>query len=214
MATIRYMAGHGRRGQRPVCGGAELRNRGGRSFVAGFVARVVAERQATAPFWEKQRWRSPELRMQLLPTKRSMRFGSSTREWPGVSFFVPLKKEWSATYEGERRGCGCSVDACGGSIVDWRTAAFALFLCMDQRVNPPKCLWQMPVALQSEAAPRFGQWVRTGRTWKWSIDVGWWRNESTRFVLYCSSCVKPSPFVTEDFVGKASVTTALTIVAR
>ena len=28
---------HGRRGQRPVCGGAELRNRGGRSFVASLL---------------------------------------------------------------------------------------------------------------------------------------------------------------------------------
>ena len=36
-------------------------------------------------------------------------------------------------------------------------ASYALFHCMDQRVAPPKCLWQMPVALQSEAAPRFGQ---------------------------------------------------------
>ena len=28
---------HGRREQRPVCGGAELRNRGGRSFVASLL---------------------------------------------------------------------------------------------------------------------------------------------------------------------------------
>ena len=150
-----------------------------------FVARVVAERQATAPFWEKQRWRSPELRMQLLLQNDQCALAAPPGNDQEFLFLcVPLKKEWSATYEGERWGCGCSVDACGGSIVDWRTAAYALFLCMDQRpkVAPPKCLWQMPVALQSEAAPRFGQWVQTGRTWKWSIDVGW-RNESTRFVL-------------------------------
>ena len=34
-------------------------------------------------------------------------------------------------------------------------------------------------------------------------------------VLFCNTVgVKPSPFVTKDFVGKASVTTALTIMAR
>ena len=34
-------------------------------------------------------------------------------------------------------------------------------------------------------------------------------------VLFCNAVgVKPSPFVTEDFVGKASVTTGLTTVAR
>ena len=82
-------------------------------------------------------------------------------------FFCGAEKESSATCEGKRWGCGCSVDACGGSIVDWRTTAYALFHCMDQRVAPPKCLWQMLVALQSEAAPRFGQWVQTRRTRKW-----------------------------------------------
>ena len=111
-----------------------------------------------------------------------MRFCSSTREWPGVSFFVPLKKESSATSEGKSWGCGCSVDACGGSIVDWRTTAYALFHCMDQRFVTPKCLWQMPAALQSEAAPRFGQCRRDGRG---SGGVSEWRNESTRFVLCC-----------------------------
>ena len=38
---------------------------------------------------------------------------------------------------------------------------------MERRVAPPNCLWQMPVALQSEAAPRFGQWVQTRPTLKW-----------------------------------------------
>ena len=38
---------------------------------------------------------------------------------------------------------------------------------------------------------------------------------TTALLLFCNAVgVKPSPFVTEDFVGKASVTTALTTVAR
>ena len=41
---------------------------------------------------------------------------------PGMTrsffFLVPLKKELFATNEEKRRGCGRSVDACGGSIVD------------------------------------------------------------------------------------------------
>ena len=173
---------HGRRGQRPVCGGAELRNRGGRSFVASF---LESSRNARPrhPFGKS----SGEGALNFECSSYYKTINALWQLHPGMTrsffFFVPLKKEWSATHEGERWGCGCSVDGCGGSIVDWRTAAYALFLCMDQRVAPPKCLWQMPVALQSEAAPRFGQWVQTGRTWKWSIDVGWWRTESTRFVL-------------------------------
>ena len=43
-----------------------------------------------------------------------------------------------------------------------------------------------------------------------SMSVG---GATRALVLFCNA-VKPSSFVTEDFVGKASVTTALTTVAR
>ena len=185
MATIRCMD-VADSAQFVVDRGAELRNRGWWCFVASLLESLRNARPRH-PFGKS----SGE---GALNSECSSYYKTINALWllhPGMtrSFFlcVPLKKEWSATYEGERRRCGCSVDACGGSIVDWRTAARALFLRMDQprRVAPPKSLWQMPVALQSEAAPRFGQWGQTGRTWKWSIDVDWWRNdsESTRFVL-------------------------------
>ena len=96
-----------------------------------------------------------------------MRFCSSTRGWPGVSFLCRSKR--SGLLRTKENAAGVAALLTGGSIVDWirRTTAYALFHCMDQRVAPPKCLWQMPVALQSEAAPRFRQWVQTRRTWKW-----------------------------------------------
>ena len=176
-----------------------------------FVARAVVEGQAT--LLGKAAVKEPWTPNAALTTKRSMRFCSS----PGMTrsfFFVPLKKEWSATNEGKRWGCGCSVDACGGSIINWirKTTAYALFHCMDQRVAPPKCLWQMPVALQSEAAPRL-QTVSADET---DVEVVMSVSGAMRaLVLFCNAVgVKPSPFVTEDFVGKASVTTTLTTVAR
>ena len=149
----------------------------GRSFVASLLESLRNARPRH-PFGKS----SGEGANAALTTKRSMRFGSSTREWPGFSFFVCRSKR-SGLLRTKDEGVAALLMRVEGLIVDWWTAAYALFLCMDQRVAPPKCLWQMPVALQSEAAPRFGQWVQTGRTWKWWIDVGWWRNESTRFVL-------------------------------
>ena len=87
--------------------------------------------------------------------------------WLGVSFLCRSKR--SGLLRTKENAEGVAALLTGGSIVNWirRTTAYALFHCMDQRVAPPKCLWQMPVALQSEAAPRFRQWVQTRRTWKW-----------------------------------------------
>ena len=177
---------HRRRGQRPVCGGA---SQSWRKELRNFVAQAVAEDQAT--LLGKAAMKEPWTQNAGLTKKRSMRFGSSTREWPGVSFVVPLRKKWSATYEGKRCGYGCSVDTCGGSTVDWRTA-YALFHCMDRWVAPPKHLWQMPAALQLEAARQFADSECT-RDGSGSGDVGEWRNESTRLVLQCCWC-ETQPF--------------------
>ena len=43
----------------------------------------------------------------------------------------------------------------GRSSTEGRQLSFIAW--PDQRVAPPKCLWQMPVAFQLEAAPRFRQ---------------------------------------------------------
>ena len=54
-------------GQRSVCRGAELRNRGAKSFVASLLELSVAE--GWKPFLKQQRSRSLELRMKLLQQK-------------------------------------------------------------------------------------------------------------------------------------------------
>ena len=184
---------HRRRRQRPVCGGAERSGRGRRSFVASLLELL---QKARLPFWEKQLWRSPELRMQLLLQNNQWALAAP----PGNDqefLFLPLKKEGSATYEGKRLGCGCSVDACGGSIVDWRTSAYASFRSMGQRVASPECLRQMPLALQSEAAS-----VRTVSADETDVEVVMSvSGATTALVLFFIAVgVKPSPFVTQDFV--------------
>ena len=58
--------------------------------------------------------------------------------------------------------------------------------------------------------------IRTVSADETDVEVVMSVSGATRaLVLFCNAVgVKPSPFVTEDFVGKASVTTALTTVAR
>ena len=58
--------------------------------------------------------------------------------------------------------------------------------------------------------------IRTVSADETDVEVVMLVSGATRaLVLFCIAVgVKPSPFVTEDFVGKASVTTALTTVAR
>ena len=58
--------------------------------------------------------------------------------------------------------------------------------------------------------------IRTVSVDETDVEVGMSVSGAMRaLVLFCNAVgVKPSPFVTEDFVGKASVTTALTTVAR
>ena len=158
---------------------AGLRNRGGRSFAASLIE-LLRKASCRPPFWEKQRWRSPELQMHLLLQNNQCAFPAPPGNDHEFLFLCAAQKDSFATSEGKRWGYGCSVDACGGSIVDWSTTAYALFHCMDQRVAPPKCLRQMPVVLRSEAAPRFGQWVLTRRTWKW-----WCRCVAQREHSFC-----------------------------
>ena len=58
--------------------------------------------------------------------------------------------------------------------------------------------------------------IRTVSADKTDVEVVMAVSGATRaLVLFCNAVgVKPSPFVTKGFVGKASVTTALTTVAR
>ena len=200
---------HRRRGQRPVCGGASGASQSWRKDLRCFVARTVAEGQAT--LLGKATVKGPWTPNAALTTKQSMRFYSSTREWPRVFFCAAQKGVVCCERRNWRWGCGCSVDACGGSIVDCRTTAYALFHCMDQRVAPPKCLWQMPVALQSEAAPRFGQWVQTRRTWKW-----WCRWVAQREHSFCSVMllVWTQPFRDRRFCWQGQCHHCLATVAR
>ena len=67
---------------------------------SSFVAQAVAEGQAT--LLGEAAVNEPLTPNAALTTKRSMRFGSSTRESPGVSFCVSLKKEWSATNDNDQ----------------------------------------------------------------------------------------------------------------
>ena len=192
---------------------AELRNRGGSSFVASLLELL---RKARPPFWAKQRWRSPELRMQLLLQNDQYVFAAH----PGMTrsfFFVPLKKEWSATNEGKRWGCGCSVDECGGSIVDWirRVDDSLCSLSLhgsDLEGRSSKVL----VAGASSAPVGSSATIQTVSADETDVEVVMSVSGAMRaLVLFCNAVgVKPSPFVTEDFVGKASVTTTLTTVAR
>ena len=77
---------------------------------------------------------------------------------------------------------------------------------MDQRVAPPKCLSQDA----SSAPVGSSATIRTVSADEKDVEVVISVRGATReLVLFCNAVgVKPSPFVTEDFVGKASVTTA------
>ena len=80
-----------------------------------------------------------------------MRFGNSTREWPAVLFLCrPKRSGLLSTKETDVGVAALLTRVEGRSSTEGR--ANALFHFMDQRVAPPKCLWQMSVALQSEAA--------------------------------------------------------------
>ena len=83
--------------------------------------------------------------------------------------------------------------------------AYALFHCMDQRVAPPKCLSQ-----DASSAPiGSSATIRTVSADEKDVEVVISVRGARELVLFCNAVgVKPSPFVTEDFVGKASVTTA------
>ena len=74
----------------------------------------------------------------------------------------------------------------------------------------------MLVADASSAPVGSSGTIRTVSADETDVEVVMSVSGATRaLVLFCNAVgVKPSPFVTEDFVGKASVTTALTTVAR
>ena len=82
MATIWCM--HRRRGQRPICGGAELRNR-----VAEGASLLRCSSCCGRPGHPlgKAAVKEPWTPNAALTTKQPMRFGSSTREWPGSFLF-------------------------------------------------------------------------------------------------------------------------------
>ena len=105
-------------------------------------------RQLQATLFETPAVKDPWTPNAASTTNRSTRCGSSNPELSrqvfmccskGVFWYVRRKRWW----------CGCSVWACGGLIVDWRTT-YALSL--GERVSPQKCLWQLPVALQPEGS--------------------------------------------------------------
>ena len=72
------------------------------------------------------------------------------------------------------------------------------------------------VADASSAPVRSSATIRTVSANETHVEVVMSVSGATRaHLLFCNAVgMKPSPFVTEDFVGKASVTTALTTVAR
>ena len=82
---------------------------------------------------------------------------------------------------------------------------------MDQRVALPKCL-----ADASSAPAGSSTTIRTVSADDTDMEVVMSVSGAKRaLVLFCNAVgVKPSSFVTDDFVGKASVITALTTVAR
>ena len=73
----------------------------------------------------------------------------------------------------------------------------------------------MLVADASSAPVGTSATIRTVSADETDVEVVMSVSGATRaLVLFCNAVgVKPSPFVTEDFVGKASATTALTTVA-
>ena len=95
---------HRRRGQRPVCGGA---SQSWRKELRNFVAQAVAEDQAT--FLGKAAMKEPWTQNAGLTKKRSMRFGSSTREWPGVSFFFLCRSERSGLLHTKENDVGMAA---------------------------------------------------------------------------------------------------------
>ena len=187
---------------------AELRNRGGRSFVT----RAVAEGQAT--LLGKAAVKKPWTPNAALTTKQSMRFCSSTREWLGVSFFfVPLKKESSATRGKEKmRVWLLCWRVEGRSSTEGRLDSLCSLSLHGSEGRSSKVL----VADASSTPVGRNATIWTVSADETDVEVVMSVNGATRaLVLFCNAVgVKPSPFVTEGFVGKASVTTALTTVAR
>ena len=157
---------HRRRGQRPVCGGASGASQSWWKELRCFVARSVAEGQAT--LLGKTAVKEPWTPNAPSTTKQSMCFCDLQLAMTRCFFFCDAQKGVLCYERGKRWGCGLrSVDACTWmvwSLTEGLQLMLSVTSCMDQRVAVPKCLWQMPVALQSEAAPRFVKWVQTKRT--------------------------------------------------
>ena len=170
---------HRRRGQRPVCGGAcgasqswrkELRyssccGRPGHPFRKSSGEEALNSECSSY-------YKTINALLQLHP--------GMTRSF----FFLCAAQKGVVCYKGEGKDEGvAALLACGGSIVDWRTTRqLALsFIAWIRGSLLQKCLWQMPVALQSDATPRLGQWVQTRRTWKW-----WCRWMAQREHSFCS----------------------------
>ena len=151
--------------------------------------------------------------MQLLLQNNQCAFAAPPGNDQEFLFFVPLKKESSATSEGKRRGCGCSVDGCG-SRVDRRLKDDSL--CSLSLHGSEGRSSKVLVADASNAPVGSSATIRTVSADETDVEVVMSVSGATRaLVLFCNAVgVKPSPFVTDDFVGKASVTTALTTVAR
>ena len=94
---------------------------------------------------------------------------------------------------------------CGGSIVDWRTTVCSLLLHGSEGRSS-----KVFVADTSSATVGSSATIRTVSADETAVEVVMSVSGALRaLVLFCKAVgVKPSPFVTEDFVGKASVTTA------
>ena len=173
-----------------------------RCFVASLLELL---RKARPPFWEKQRWRiqSPELRMQLLLQNDQCAFAAP----PGddQEFLFCAAQKGVVCYERSKRwGCGCSVDACGGSIVDMNSKYDSL--CSLSLHGSEGRSSKVLVADATSSAPVGSsstiQAVSAGET---DVEVVMSVSGAMRaLVLFCNAVgVKPSPFVAEDFAKLA-----------
>ena len=193
---------HRSRGQRPVCGGAsqswrkELRTSLRCSSCCG---------RPSHPFGKS----SGE---GALNSECSSYYKTINALWQlhqGI-LFVPLIKGWSATYEAENdEGVAAlltRVDGVDRRLKDNSWCSLSLY---GSEGRSSKVL----VADASSAPVGSSATIRPVSADETDVEVVMSVSGATKALMLLIG-VKPSPFVTEDFVRKASVTTALTTVAK
>ena len=219
MATIRCINVYVADSAQFVAERVELRNCGGsrgRSFVAQLLELL---RKATPHFCNgKAAVKEPWTPNAALTTKRSMRFGSSAREWPGVSFFFFCTAQKGVVCYVQRKTIRVWLLCWRVWRVDRRLKDVSL---CSLSLHGSEGRSSKVLVADASSAPALSRRQRYDLDSARSADetvveVVMLRSGATRALVsfYNAVGVKPSPFVTEDFVGKASVTTALTTVAR